>query len=88
MNTVDISRAERAKAILNDELMIEAQKTIEAEFFRLFKTIHPTDVEGLTQLKGMQYLHEKYLAFLNSIINQGKLAKLELNRTQDRPKGY
>jgi hypothetical protein len=88
MNTADISRADRAKAILNDELMVEAQKHIEAEFYRLFKTLHPTDTEGLTSLKGMQYLHEKYLAFLNSVINQGKLAQLELNRTQPRPPGY
>jgi hypothetical protein len=45
-------------------------------------------VEGLTQVKGMQYIHEKYGAFLRSVVNQGKLAKLELNRTQPRPPGY
>jgi hypothetical protein len=88
MNTEDIARADHARAILADELMVEAQKHIEAEFYRLFKTLHPTDVEGLTQLKGMQYLHEKYLTFLNSVITQGKLAVLELNRTRPRPSGY
>ena len=84
----DIERANQAQRILSDPLIVEAQEHIEAEFFRLFKTLAPTDTEGLTALKGMQYLHEKYLAFLNSVINQGKLAKLELNRTQPRPPGY
>jgi hypothetical protein len=50
--------------------------------------LQPTDTEGLAQLKGMQYLHEKYLSFLKSVVNQGKLAKLELDRTRPRPAGY
>lgn len=88
MNENDINRAVRADTLLKDPLITEAQEHIEAEFWRLFKTLAPSDTEGLAQLKGMQYLHEKYLSFLKSVVNQGKLAKLELNRTQTRPKGY
>jgi hypothetical protein len=88
MNQDDILRAQRANTLLADPLLIEAHEHIEAEFWRLFKTLAPTDVEGLTQVKGMQYIHEKYGAFLRSVVNQGKLAKLELNRTQPRPPGY
>lgn len=88
MNENDINRAVRADILLKDSLIIEAQEHIEAEFWRLFKTLAPTDTEGLAQVKGMQYIHDKYLSFLKSVVNQGKLAKLELNRTQPRPPGY
>jgi len=86
--TDDILRGQRAKSILEDSLMIEAQEHIEAEFWRLFKTLAPADIDGLQKLKGMQYLHEKYLAYLRSVINNGKLAQLDLDRVQTRPRGY
>jgi hypothetical protein len=88
MKDEDITRGVRADALLKDPLLIEAQEVIEKEFWRLFKDLQPTDTEGLAQLKGMQYLHEKYLSFLKSVVNQGKLAKLELDRTRPRPAGY
>lgn len=84
----DIRRAERAKAILEEPIFEEAKKHMEAELFRLFQAVHPTDTEGLVQIKQIQYLHDKYLAFLRSAVSNGTLAKLELERTNPRPKGY
>ena len=84
----DIQRAQRAKLLIEDSLLVEAKESIEAEFWRLFKTLQPTDTEGLTQVKGMQYIHEKYWQYLQSVISNGKMAQLELERARPRPKGY
>jgi hypothetical protein len=84
----DIERAKRAELILNDDLIKEAREQIEAECWRLFKTLSPDDSEGLMQVKGIQYLNAKYWAFLQAVIQNGTLAKLELERKQPRPKGY
>lgn len=76
----DIHRGQRARNILGDELFSEAKEHIESELFRLFKTVTPTDVEALQQIKGMQYMHDKYVAFLNAAVNDGKLAQIEVER--------
>lgn len=85
-----INRAARAKAILDDPLMIEAIEHIESECWRLFKQMAPEDIEGITQVKSMQYMHQKYQAFLRKVLDGGKLATLELEieRKMPRPKGY
>ena len=83
-----VSRGNRAAALLTDPLMAEAREHIESECWRLFKTLAPTDVEGLAQIKAIQYMHDKYLAFLNAAINDGKLARIEIDRKQPRPTGY
>ncbi|MCM3900892.1 MAG: hypothetical protein ND866_04235 [Pyrinomonadaceae bacterium] len=78
----DIERGDRANRITNDPVMVEAKAHIEAELWRLFKSTIPTDLEALSQIKAMQYMHEKYAAFLNSCINDGKMAKLEIERSK------
>lgn len=65
---------------LDSPLMSEAGAHIEAELWRLFKETAPTDTDALSQIKGMQYMHAKYLAFLNRVIQDGKMAKLEIER--------
>lgn len=84
----EINRAARAEALMNDPLMVEAGEHIEAECWRLFKTFAPSDIEGLSQVKAMQYMHAKYVAFLKQVITSGKLAKLEVERKPVRPAGY
>ena len=88
MKDQDIERGRRAKQILEDQIMVEAKDTMDQEFYRQFKILAPTDLEGITQIKAMQYIHEKYWLYLQSVVNQGKLALLELERTRPRPKGY
>ncbi len=75
-----IRRAERAAALLADPLFAEAREHIEAECWRMFKELAPTDTEGMAQVKGMQYMHAKYIAFLNKAINDGKMARAEVER--------
>lgn len=75
-----VNRGFRAKNILDDELFKEAAEHIDSECFRLFKTSHPTDSEALAQIAGIQYLHTKYIAFLNRAVQDGKIAQLEVER--------
>lgn len=75
-----VNRAARANALLSDPLMQEAKEHIEAELWRLFKSAVPTDAEALSQIKAMQYMHGKYEAFLKQVIQDGKLAQLEIER--------
>ncbi len=83
-----IDRAARAKALLEDPLMVEARAHIESECWRLFKELAPTAVDQLQQVKAMQYMHDKYRAYLDSTIGSGKLAQLNLDYAQKRPPGY
>ena len=87
-NEEKILRANRAKSLMDDPIMVEAQAHIESECWRLFKQFAPTDTEGIMQVKSVQYMHEKYLNFLRQAIADGKLAKLEVDRTRPRPSGY
>ncbi len=81
MNLEDrIIRGRRAEQLMNDALMKEATEHIEAECWRMFKELAPTDTEGMAQVKGMQYMHAKYIAFLNKAINDGKMARAEVER--------
>ena len=75
-----IERGHKADHILKDELFAEAAEHIDAECFRLFKGLHPTDTEALQQVAGIQYLHTKYKAFLNAAVRDGKVAQLEVDR--------
>jgi hypothetical protein len=75
-----IERGRRAAHILQDDLFKEAADHIDAECFRQFKTVHPTDAEALKQVAGIQYLHTKYKAFLSAAVQDGKLAQLEVER--------
>jgi hypothetical protein len=73
-----IRRGINAKQLLENELMAEAKDHIEAEFWRLFRELKPSDVEGLQFVKQMQYIHAKYTAFLNKAITDGKMAELQV----------
>lgn len=87
-NDDKINRAARAQALMADPLMVEAREHIEAECWRLFRQLAPTDIEQLQQVKAMQYMHEKYRAFMESVIADGKVAKLNVEFSRARPAGY
>lgn len=76
----DVQRGQRASNIVNDELMTEATKHIDAEIYRMFLAVHPSDKDGLAFVRGMQYFHQKYQAFLKKAIEDGKMATLEIER--------
>lgn len=75
-----VNRGARAESLLADPLFSEAREHIEAELYRLFKSAVPTDIEALAQIKSMQYMHDKYIAFLKTVVQDGKIAKLEVER--------
>lgn len=76
----EINAGIKAESILADPVFIAAKEHIEAEIFRLFTQAAPTDVEALSQIKAMQYMHGKYLDYLKQVVNSGKIAKLEVGR--------
>ena len=73
-----VDRGRRADGILSDPLFAEAQKHIEDELYRLFCETKPTDTSTLVEIKSMQYMHVKYVAFLRSAVTDGKMARAEL----------
>jgi hypothetical protein len=75
-----VSRGNRAEELMNDPLMVEARAHIDAELWRLFQSATPTDIEALAQIKSMQYMHGKYAAFLKMCIQDGKMARIEIDR--------
>ena len=81
-NDDKIRRAQNAERILADQLFTEAREHIDAELWRLFCEAKPTDAEALAQIKSMQYMHVKYIAFLKAAATDGKLAKAEIERAK------
>jgi hypothetical protein len=75
-----VKRGNRAIELMNDPLMVEAAKHIDEELWRLFKSTVPTDVEALSQIKGMEYMHAKYQSFLKLCIQDGKMATMNIER--------
>lgn len=77
-----VSRANRAAEIISDPLFVEAAQHIEDELWRLFRQALPTDTESLSQIKGMEYMHAKYQAFLKTCIQDGKLARMRIEEAK------
>lgn len=73
-----IRRGQHAKAILEDDLIKEANEHVEAELWRLFKDIKPSDKQSLEEIKAMHYFHVKYWAYLQRVLTDGKIAQINL----------
>lgn len=74
----EINRGIHAKQLLENDLFTEAKQHMEAEFWRLFRELKPSDVEGLQFVKQMQYIHAKYQAFFAKAVTDGKMAELQV----------
>ena len=74
----DISRGHRAANLLGDDLIKEAREHIEAELWRKFQELSPSETESLKFIKAMQYFHVKYFAFLQQAITNGRMAQINL----------
>lgn len=75
-----LARALRAKEITSDTIFAEASVHIDKELWRLFTECAATDTEALAQIKGMQYMHSKYLAYLKRCIEAEKFARMDIER--------
>lgn len=76
----DVERGHRAQNIVNDDLVKEAFEHIDAELWRLFRSVNPGDKEGLAYIRQMQYMREKFAAFFHGVVQNGKVAQLEIER--------
>lgn len=76
----DIERGHRAAAILGDDLVKDAFEHIDAELWRLFRGTNPGDKDDLAYIRQMQYMREKFAAFFNSAVSNGKIAQMEIDR--------
>lgn len=73
-----IRRGQRAKQIIDDDIVKEAHDHIESEMWRLFKETSPNDKTTLEHIKAMQYFHGKYWAYLQRVLTDGKIAQINL----------
>ena len=74
----EIERGERAKRLLADETIQEARAHIESELWRLFRETGPQEAETLKNIKAMHYFHQKYYAFFERAVSDGKIAQINL----------
>ncbi len=74
----DIRRGKKAEEILKHELVQEAFAHIEAEMFRQFVELKPSDEKNILFVKHMQYVHGKYKEFFAQVIANGKIAQFNL----------
>lgn len=85
-NEERVIRGNRAKAILEDPLMLEAAAHFDAEMLRLLKQTVPGDTAALAELVGLQQFHGKYQAFLQRVVKDGKIAQDEIDRVKPKTK--
>ena len=75
----DIRRGLKAKEIVNNDLVVEGFAHIEAELFRKFQELSPSDEKSLMFVKHMLYMHGKYKEFFHQVMVNGKLAQVNLD---------
>ena len=73
-----IARAERAKVILNDPLVLEALSILESEVIEAYVACPTRDLEGMRLLQQELRRARKFKVILQGIIESGKLAKFDL----------
>ncbi len=75
----DIRRGLKAAEIVNNELVQEGFAHIEAELFRKFQELNPSDEKNVLFVKHMLYMHGKYKEFFHQVMVNGKLAQVNLD---------
>lgn len=73
-----VRRAERARRLLEDELVREAREQIERTLWETFKASPLRDVEGREKLRLMQDVSDKFFGYLAAVVQDGEMAKLEI----------
>lgn len=73
-----VRRADRAKQLLADELVVEAREQIEQALWEAFKNSPIRDSEGREHLRLMLDCHTKFFGYLQRVVEDGSLARLEL----------
>ncbi len=85
----DIARANRAAALLSDDLLKGAFSTLRTEYLKAWESSRYNDTDGRERLWQAVQIVGKVQAQLTSYVNDGRLAQAELNQInyglRDRP---
>jgi hypothetical protein len=80
----DIDRAERARLLLEDQLLREALDAIKAEVTRAWIDCPQRDKDGKEALWQLAKTADKFEALLTGYIETGKLARANLKAFEER----
>lgn len=75
----DISRAQWASDLLQNDLLKEAFQTLQDDYMKLWKHTKPSDTEGRETIFKAWHVVGKVQEHLNRVLENGKLAKRELD---------
>lgn len=84
----DASRAAKAQALVDNELIKEAFAVLEAAYYETWKASTLNDAEGRERLWQAAKIIGSVQAHLETIIVNGKLAKAELEQIRAAPSAY
>lgn len=76
----DIPRAERARAICTDDLVVEALDTIEKLYLDKFKNSEPEDTQARETAYAMLRALQEFRGHFESVITTGKLKREQLKK--------
>jgi hypothetical protein len=79
------ARAARAQALLSHELLIEAYDKIEADLVAAWISTPARDTDGRERCWAAVQANRKHKAYLESVLNDGKLAAAELKQLAEAP---
>ena len=79
-----ITLGQRAKAILNDELVTEARRMVRLEIMEAWERSPARDTEGREALYQMLKLHDRVWGKLEQVLGDGKVADSQLPENERR----
>lgn len=78
-----LSRGARAQQVLDNELVKEAYQHIENDLIAAWIGSDPRDTEGRERCFHMIHANRKHKGFFEGVLQDGKLAEVELKQTLD-----
>lgn len=72
------ARGDRAKAILEDELTVDAFRAIETQIFQQWMATKPHEDDVRERLYRLHLAHEDYKGLLKAALSNGEVAKRDL----------
>lgn len=79
------AKAARAQGLLANELLLEAYATIEADLIAAWIASPARDTDGRERCWAAVQANRKHKAYLESVVNDGKLAAAQLKQLADAP---
>lgn len=77
-----MARAERAKVLLSDPLIVEALKTLEDEVFQAFADSPVRDKEGREELSRLIKTARKFKGLLERAVADGQVLRAEIEERE------